>query len=521
MEFADISNPVVIQATKSVTTNIDNYLRRMCIISTGGTNLDVGNYKEITYEQVSNILNENENENVINLKNKLNGFFSVASIKKVMIVEVGEFSSNNSITQQVTYLQDYIINSDKKSYCYYVPSIWYYPPDEVVELENSNIKVNTSLIILKLPTPEGEVVQDTSDTNYTSEYILPLETNIQLENLNVTIDNSNIFEYNKNSNIIIAKEKGEATLTLSGKVNLNEGEEVSVQVKIKVYNYNDEVVLTDNDKLLIDTTIKDTSENGNKSLGRDLAFLELANLYLTMKAHTYFFIETDKSDPDASEAFKLYDNKKSIFCVHDNLSNSYPLTSLILGIIASNYYDLSSTQLATPLNFKILNGVTIENITSETRNNLIQAPINFAGELAGNNVIMNGRYTDGTAWEYYYQWDTLEYEIILKLQSLILNGVNSTNAVIQYNQNGIDILKANIKSVLILWKGRGLLTAFARSYDISSSSMVGENDIEAISFDTYIQNNPDDYKKEIYNGFSFYVIIGRYPRQIVINATLN
>lgn len=526
MAYADISKPVVIQASKQLSAKVDNYLRRMCIISQGGSSLDVGVWKEVGISQIDDILSKQTGNEVAasRLEKELRGFFTFSGDVKVMVLEVGTFDkSSNTISQQVNYLRQYILDASKKSYCHLVPKEWYFPPESQIEIPNSSLSLDTSFVGLRLPIPEGETLPEGVTEPITTKE-LDIITNIPSENLDVVYGTSGIASFNKETFEITALSQGSTSITLTGKIDPLKGGSATITFQVKVGVWNENLVLTEEEETASSTPISNTTNNGFETGPRDLAFVQLADEFVSMASKAYFFIEMTKNeDPSVSEAFEIYKNKKSVFCIYNNLAeaSTFSLGSIILGICASSRYDYSDTQQGTPLNFKALTGQNFTALKKAFIDSLIQAPANFAGDLAGNAVVLNGRYTDGTPWEYYYQWDTLEFEISLKLQTLLLNGVNSPSNVIQYNQTGIDILKANIKSVLLLWQSRGIVTNFSKSLDSATGEMVGEQDISSIDFDKYIVSNPEDYKNEIYKGFSFYVMLGRYPRQIFIEATLN
>lgn len=531
MAFADVSKPIVIQATKQAQAKVDNYLRRMCIVSQGGSNLQTGTWKEIGQAEISDILSTQVGNEAAaaELEKKLKGFFAFAGDKYVMVLEVGAFSrQTNPISSQVNFLRQYITDASLKSYCHLVPANWYYPAPYRMEIPNSTISCSTSFVGLREPIPmgdEGEPEQLPEGVNPPeTTTTLDIITNVPKGELSFTFKDQDIASINEDTYELTALKEGETTLTISGKVDPTMGKNASIEIKIRVGAWDSNLELTSDEEEEKSTRVSDTTDNGFVEDARDLSFLNLANEHLQISDKVYFFIDITKNeDPSISTAFELYKGKKSVFPVYDNLVSTtpYPLSAIVLGICASSRYDFSDTQLGTPLNYKTITGQNYEPLKAALVRNLIQAPANFAGDLAGNCVLLNGRYADGAAWDYYYQWDFVEFEIVLKLQTLLLQGVNSANSVIPYNQNGIDILKANIKSVLLLWKERGLISAFSRDFDLTLGDMVGEDDISAINFDTYRVNNPEDYNNEIYKGFSFYVLIGKYPRQIFIEATLN
>lgn len=520
MAYADVTNPIIIQASKSLSAKVDEYLRRMCIVSCGGTTLGVGESKEVNISSYSSVLTDQVGSVAAktNLEKKLRGFFAYAEGKDVYVLELGAFNADtNTIANQVARLKTFINNASPRCYIYLVPESWYYPNASAVPVEDTQIHIAHSLVMLRAAVPEGKTLPAGVSEPIT-EAANSVTSNAQA--LSVSYSNEGVAEFDRTTGKIKALNAGETTVILSGRVDPRKGNEAIASFRVVVGAWNEEQVSTSAQTLLINTPVNVSTNNGFEDGGRDLSFSSLAEEFLALNSTTFFFIEMTKNeDPSVSPAFELYKNKKSVFAVYDNLQNSqYPLVSIVLGVCASDKFDLGEGQAGSSLNYKLLAGQTIGFLSSSLLKNLVQAPANFAGSLVGNPVILNGRYCDGVAWEYYYQWDTIEFNITKKLQTLLLNSANSKQNVVAYNQNGLDILKAGIKSELLKWKEYGVISAFSRSYDQTTASMVGENDISATSFYTYIAQNPEKYENEIYDGFSFYVMIGRYPRQIVISA---
>lgn len=525
MVYADVTNPIIIQASKTLTAQVDNFLRRMCIVSQGGTTLTQGEFKLVRSSSYSEILNTQVGSESATgeLTKKIKGFFAFAGDKELCILEVGAFNADtNPITNQVQYLSDYITSKKSQSYIHLVPDAWYYPPERSAPVPNSTITSSASLVGIRVAKPSDETLPGGVSEPISSK-VLEISTNIPNDNLNVVWGEEGIATYDKISKTITAVKEGETTLTLSGKVDASKGSEASITIQVIVGAWNADLDLEPTQVTAETTPVTDTTNNPPESQGRDLAFSNFAKEFISLESKVFFFITmTPNEDPSVSQGAALYKNVKSVFLVYDNLLNAaYPLSSIVLGICASSTYDLSDTQKGTPLNFKTLDGQTASQVSSILATNIINCPANFGGTLAGNYVLLNGRYADGIAWEYYYFWDTIEFEIRKKLETLLLNGVNSSQNVIPYNQSGIDILSANIKSVLILWQQRGVVTDFAQLFDNNTNSMVNVGQINAIDFYTYIANNPEDYANEIYKGFSFYLMIGRFIRQIYIDVTLN
>lgn len=254
-------------------------------------------------------------------------------------------------------------------------------------------------------------------------------------------------------------------------------------------------------------------------------FSTMCAKYTKETSQQYFMIKTSDADPTTDAVFTQFKDLKCLFCVYDNTdieyAKTYSMTGSILGLIASSKFDISSTNKASPLNFKTLNSYKFSTLPNTLIQHLIQAPVNFVFDEVGLPTIGNGRYTDGSTFEYWYQWDLTQVAINNKLTTMLISGANNPQYVIRYNQAGIDTLVASIKSVLSQQMSLGCITNFAKSTDPVTGDLVGEGDVLAVGFSEYIALNPDDYQNEIYNGISFYVMIGRYIRQVVINVTLN
>lgn len=525
MPFVDVTKPIIVQASKVLTANIDNYLRRMCIVSDGGSTLPVGTSKIVRNSDFSEILNgiANQNSNGEALQKKLNGFFAYAGDKECCVLEVGAFNAtSNTIAQQVSRLRDFVEGQVNRSYCHLVPDAWYYPSKSIVVTPNTTLSVTPALTALRPAVPDGETLPaDVSAP--VSQVTLTIITNAPDHHIEVA--DPSIVHYDSTTNTFIALQEGTTTATITANINSSNpnSKNAVVEVEFKVGVWNEDLALTPEETAKTSEQVSITTTNAPTEGERDLAFASFAGSYIDLEDKVFFFVNLKLlDDPSISEAWQLYKGKKSVFGVYDNLKDSpYPLASVVLGICASNRYDIGDTQVGTPLNYKALKGVSGTQLTHTFANNLIQAPATFAGSLAGNPTVLNGRYADGTAWEYYYFWDLIELEIKKKLEMLLLNGSNTSNSTIKYTQQGIDVLASSIKSELLLWQSRGLVTSFSQSYDQASNSQIGIGQIKAIDFYSYIKSNPEDYANEVYKGFSFYLMIGRFVRQIFIDVTLN
>lgn len=383
MSYPNPAIPVIISASQLLSVSLDNYTRRMCIVSEGGTDLAQGECVTVTKANYTESLSATESTGRDELQKKLVGFFSYAPSTECVILEVGASTESNTPTEQTAILQNFITNQNPRCYVHLVPDDWY------------------------------------SETN--------------------------------------------------------------------------------------------------------TAFASLAKQYLNETDAIYFMINVTKDqDPSVSSAFEAISNCKSIMGIYNNVSNdSADFAGMVLGVMAGSDFDISDTNPASPLNYKAINGQTIETTSSTMQSALAQAPVTYGLDIASNQVIANGRYTSGDTFDYWFQFDLLCIRLQEKLVSLLINGANNPNYAIRFNQNGLDTLKAGIVGVLKTAVSQGLLTAFSADYDTTTSEMVDENEISAIDFYTYKASYPDNYSNEKYDGFSFYIMVGRYIKEITLNITLD
>ena len=244
--------------------------------------------------------------------------------------------------------------------------------------------------------------------------------------------------------------------------------------------------------------------------------------YIKETSAQYFMISTT-ADVTTDAVATQFKNLKSCFLVYDNsdTSQNINLAGSIMGILASNKFDISGNNKASPLNFKILQGFKFNPINRVLLNKLTQYPANFVFNEVGYATIGNGRYTNGDAWDYWYQWDLTQLALQQKITQLLINGVNNPVNVIRFDQQGIDIINASVKSTLSEYIQLGCINTYAMALNPANNTLIGLNNINTIDFNTYISQYPDKYQNEIYDGISFYVLINRYIRQCILNITLN
>lgn len=253
----------------------------------------------------------------------------------------------------------------------------------------------------------------------------------------------------------------------------------------------------------------------------EATFVTLVTLYNSDTSATYFeFMITYGSTPTSDTDFANYIGLKSCFAVYPTSDTDVSTVGEMAGKMASSLYDLSTSNKLTMLQWKSLASASAEDLTTSFRTDLVNNAVNFVGQLIGNDVIFNGRYLDNTPFDYWYAWDWIMFDLEAYLQTALYNSSNTPSAVIQYNQSGIDKLLGVINQRLNTGKKIGAINEFAESIDNTGTELVNTGSFLATDFQTYKTDYPSNYSAGIYDGFSGYIMIMNFFRQVTINITL-
>lgn len=480
MSYANVTSPISITISQASVAKIDNYLRRMCIVSAGDTELEAGEYKEVYASDYAEILKATDNETA----NKLKGYFAFASSKPIIVLEVG----SDSIESQVANLSNFINAGKQKSYMHLVPNAWYYPDESYMVIDETKPALKLSPTSLTLPKGQSFTLSPLYSGEITYTAGENLATNFTWDESSHTISGNADGTAGQKATLTIKVTQGTETITQEISLTLGEADSEIVESGDTLQNY---------------------------KLGRDTSFASLAEQYIDNDSNTYFIIKSNGGLAD-SESWALYNGKKCVFVVYDNLTTSYPLSSVALGVMASSQYDLSANQKSTPLNNKSINGVSYNELGQVLMNNLTQQPQNFAGDFAGTTVLFNGRYASGDTWEYLYQSDFVIYQVLSAISTLLLNSSNNANYALQFNQVGIDVLNATVKGALDTCVNLNVLTDYGTNFNATTNLIENSGYVYTMDFSDYKAAYLENYNNEIYSGLSFAMQVGRYIKQVNI-----
>lgn len=577
----DVTNPVVINASTTTLIQSDYFLRRVCFVSFGDTLLEAGKYQLVDRTDFANILGKQTNETAVRLNtffnyatNKMCGVLELGVQPNTPIADTYESLGNFLATLNKDYYADYLSA---------IYAIWEAGGNETYAvlhsyatvLHASEFKENEWFAYIYnkwFSSNESEEdiknffsAQHSADfvqANYETWLTEQRKTD-SLESLKEYVVSLNLSHWPVDyyAHLSTSKDSFKALLTAAnlkaylGSVSIPhadgyytylDGSSASFQAlktleSLKTFassltgytaeSYNAWRVAQgnfDTDYSAKIAALKAYIDGGST---RNYIYILPASLYAyngtaglvgqySQPNDKLYFMLKVADDPSTSENFKRFAGMKSFIGVYDNGDATNSLAGAIAGKFSSNIFDIGPALKASPLNYKTILGFNYKELDKSLQRSLNDSGVSFASSLVGNPVIMNGRCGDLRPFDYWYQWDLTAYNIDQKLTALLLNGINNPNYIVQYNQNGIDTVNATIVSTLNNMISEGCVTEFGATYDPATNTLTNIGFTLAIDFYTYISVNPLDYQNEVYGGISFYIRIGRYIRQVVINVTL-
>ena len=213
----------------------------------------------------------------------------------------------------------------------------------------------------------------------------------------------------------------------------------------------------------------------------------MAKQYTGTTAQVYFFVTTTLS------TYTNWTGIKSVFAMVE--SPSAPITELSIAsaFYTTLNYNPSGANLVTPLEYSYEYGVTAySTLTNAQQTMLLAAGVNWIGTGAqgqiSNTLIEGGTMMDLNTFNYWYTIDWLSINCQVALSAAIINGSNTPQNPMSYNQAGINSLQKVAQAVVNNGIAFGLILSPAT--------------VNAVSFVTYIAENPSDYAAGIYRGLS-------------------
>jgi hypothetical protein len=240
-----------------------------------------------------------------------------------------------------------------------------------------------------------------------------------------------------------------------------------------------------------------------KTWDTESTMVALANQYNGTTAQTYFYVTTTLA------TYTAWDGIKSVFAAVQ--SPSAPITEFSLSAMfrVTLAYNPNASNLAHPLAFSYIYGVTAYTLTNTQQTQLKAAGVNWVGTGAeggiSNTIIFWGTFMDLSPFNYWYAVDWLAINVEIALANAIINGSNLPTNPLYYNQNGINTLQKVAQATV--------------NNGIAFGMILSPAAVEAVSFITYVTQNPSDYATGTYNGLSVTFVPARGFTSITIYLT--
>ena len=199
-------------------------------------------------------------------------------------------------------------------------------------------------------------------------------------------------------------------------------------------------------------------------------------------------------------------------------------------------YSPSSNNRVPPLNLSYLQGVTPYPTAGNSAllATLNAANVNYVGTGAAGgisaNILIGGNTMDGNPFNYWYSVDWVQINVAIAITAALINGSNNPTNPIYYDQDGINALMQVAVTTMSQAISGGLVlnpikVTTLKAVDFQAALNAGTYDgftlINAEPFANYVNENPNDYKIGLYEGFSIVYVPLRGFENIVFNVTVS
>jgi hypothetical protein len=240
-----------------------------------------------------------------------------------------------------------------------------------------------------------------------------------------------------------------------------------------------------------------------KTWDTETTMQSLATEYNGTTAQVYFYVTTTLA------TYTGWENIKSVFAAVQ--SPTAPITEFSLASMfwVTLNYNPNASNLAHPLSFSYIYGVTPYTLTNTQQTQLKAAGVNWVGRGSeggiSNTIIFWGTFMDLNPFNYWYAVDWLAINVEISLANAIINGSNLPTNPLYYNQNGINTLQKVAQATV--------------NNGIAFGLILSPTNVAAVPFITYVTQHPSDYATGTYNGLSVTFVPARGFTSITIYLT--
>jgi hypothetical protein len=222
-------------------------------------------------------------------------------------------------------------------------------------------------------------------------------------------------------------------------------------------------------------------------------------------AQVYFWVSANLAN------YSAWTGKKSAVVMVEDVNAPVTECSAAAMLWNALNYNPSDTNKVAPMAFQYVVGVTPFSGNQTVQQTLKTANVNYIGTGAeggiSNTLILWGVTADGRDYTYWYSVDWVQININLSLSNAIINGSNNPINPLYYNQAGINTLQKVAQGTMNSGVAFGLVLPPVT--------------VQAVSFSTYVTNNPSDYSIGKYAGLSVTYTPARGFTQIIFNVNVS
>jgi len=231
----------------------------------------------------------------------------------------------------------------------------------------------------------------------------------------------------------------------------------------------------------------------------------MASNHDSTTAQVYFWVSATLAN------YSSWTGKKSAVVMVEDVNAPVTECSAAAMLWNALNYNPSNTNKVAPMAFQYVVGVTPFSGNQTIQQQLKTANANYIGTGAeggiSNTLILWGVTADGRDYTYWYSVDWVQININLSLSNAIINGSNNPINPLYYNQAGINTLQKVAQGTM--------------NSGIAFGLVLPPVTVQAVSFSTYVTNNPSDYAIGKYAGLSVTYTPARGFTQIIFNVNVS
>ncbi|MHA1063416.1 hypothetical protein ACR9GP_05840 [Enterobacter ludwigii] len=239
-------------------------------------------------------------------------------------------------------------------------------------------------------------------------------------------------------------------------------------------------------------------------------FIQLVKNNAASDAMVYFFIDSIYTMTPGSPYVSPYNGVKSVVVAAKGAVDDWfsPSVEQMWQVLSTAPSEISKV---APFAFRYVIGADPLQDKQGVKNALLSQNVNFIGTGAeggiSNTIVFGGCTADGRDIMQWYAVDWVQINVAQALAKAVIDGSNTPENPLYYNQQGINTLQAVVQSKM----------NSAVTFGMSNGTPV----VECVPFLEYIKNHQEDYAAGRYAGIYVNFVPNRGFTQLVFNMTVD